>query len=62
MTILSNNQLTIAEDVLFLQGLTDSKTQRPHLEFIRQTMQICPSFDIKRYRVSENNPSQPMMG
>lgn len=62
MNILSNDQLIIAKDVLFLQGLTDSKTQRPHLEFIKQTMQSCPTFNIKRYRVNKNNSSQPMMG
>lgn len=62
MTLMTNDQQILTKDTLFNQGVTTSKAQRPHLEFMRGTLTSNPNYDVTAYRVNSSNTQLTMMG
>lgn len=62
MTLMTNDQQILAKDTLFNQGVTTSKGQRPHLEFMRGTLTSNSNYDVTTYKVNSSNTQLTMMG
>lgn len=62
MTLMTNDQQILAKDTLFNQGVTTSKAQRPHLEFMRGTLISNSNYDVTTYKVNPFNTQLTMMG